>query len=161
MGPMADSIVGLPQQMASWEAVRKEVREFWMLIEFHLANEYGTLFAFAGVCRFSGRILSQNGNFECQLCDSARLNGNIVAVTVFSTTVCGSPAMINSILESMLQPTLAWAPGAMELVIVLVIVMVLFGNRLPGTMRSLGQSLVQFKKGMREDDNDNSNDKLP
>ncbi len=69
--------------------------------------------------------------------------------------------MINSILESMLQPTLAWAPGAMELVIVLVIVMVLFGNRLPGTMRSLGQSLVQFKKGMREDDNDNSNDKLP
>ncbi len=69
--------------------------------------------------------------------------------------------MINSIFETMLQPTLAWAPGAMELVIVLVIVMVLFGNRLPGTMRSLGQSLVQFKKGMREDDNDNSNDKLP
>lgn len=161
MGPMADSIVGLPQQMASWEAVRKEVREFWMLIEFHLANECGTLFAFAGVYQYSGRILSQNGNFECQLCDSARLNGNIVAVTVFMTPVCGSPTMINSILESMLQPTLAWAPGAMELVIVLVIVMVLFGNRLPGTMRSLGQSLVQFKKGMREDDNDNSNDKLP
>lgn len=69
--------------------------------------------------------------------------------------------MINSVFETMLQPTLAWAPGAMELVIVLVIVMVLFGNRLPGTMRSLGQSLVQFKKGMREDDNDNSNDKLP
>ncbi|RLT11110.1 MAG: twin-arginine translocase TatA/TatE family subunit [Planctomycetota bacterium] len=61
----------------------------------------------------------------------------------------------------MLQPTLAWAPGAMELVIVLVIVMVLFGNRLPGTMRSLGQSLVQFKKGMRENDDDTSNDKLP
>ena len=48
----------------------------------------------------------------------------------------------------------------MELVIVLVIVMVLFGNRLPGTMRSLGQSLVQFKKGMNEDD-DKSGDKLP
>ncbi|MEJ7594258.1 MAG: twin-arginine translocase TatA/TatE family subunit [Planctomycetaceae bacterium] len=69
--------------------------------------------------------------------------------------------MINTIREMMIQPILAWAPGAMELVIVLVIVMVLFGNRLPGTMRSLGQSLVQFKKGMREDDNDNSNDKLP
>ena len=69
--------------------------------------------------------------------------------------------MLNTILETMRQPTLAWAPGAMELVIVLVIVMVLFGNRLPGTMRSLGQSLVQFKKGMREDDNDNTNDKLP
>jgi len=69
--------------------------------------------------------------------------------------------MINLIFETMLQPMLAWVPGPMELVIVLVIVMVLFGNRLPGTMRSLGQSLVQFKKGMREDDNDNSNDKLP
>lgn len=69
--------------------------------------------------------------------------------------------MINATLETMLQPTLAWAPGAIELVIVLVIVMVLFGNRLPGTMRSLGQSLVQFKKGMREDDNDDSKDKLP
>jgi len=69
--------------------------------------------------------------------------------------------MIKAIFEAMLQPTLAWAPGAMELVIVLVIVMVLFGNRLPGTMRSLGQSLVQFKKGMRENDDDTSNDKLP
>ena len=147
--------------MTSLEAVGNEVREFWTLIEFHLTNECGTLFAFAGVCRFSRRILSQNGNFECQLCVSARLNGNIVAVNVFMTPVCGSPAMINTVFETMRQPTLAWAPGAMELVIVLDIVMVLFGNRLPGTMRSLGQSLVQFKKGMREDDNDNSNDKLP
>ena len=147
--------------MTSWEAVREQVRGFWTLIEFHRANDCGTVFAFAGVCRFSGRILSQNGNFECHLCDSARLIGKIVAVTVFMTPVCGSPAMVNTIFETMLQPTLAWAPGAMELVIVLVIVMVLFGNRLPGTMRSLGQSLVQFKKGMREDDNDNANDKLP
>jgi len=68
--------------------------------------------------------------------------------------------MINSIFDVMLQPTLAWAPGPVELVILLVIVMVLFGNRLPGTMRSLGQSLVQFKKGMN-DDNDKSGDKLP
>jgi sec-independent protein translocase protein TatA len=86
-----------------------------------------------------------------------------VAVPAFLTTVCGNFAMFNSIFNAMLQPTLAWAPGPMELVIVLVIVMVLFGNRLPGTMRSLGQSLVQFKKGMREDDNDkdDANDKLP
>lgn len=68
--------------------------------------------------------------------------------------------MINSIFDIMLQPTLAWAPGIGELLIVMVIVMVLFGNRLPGTMRSLGQSLVQFKKGMSEDD-DKSGDKLP
>lgn len=134
-----------------------------MLMEFHLANECGTLFAFAGVCRFSGRILSQNGNFECHLCASARLNGKILAVNVFMTPVCGSLAMINLVLETIQGPTLAFLglPGGAELVIVLVIIVVLFGNRLPGTMRSLGQSLVQFKKGMREDDNDNSNDKLP
>lgn len=69
--------------------------------------------------------------------------------------------MTDILFQTLLQPTLAWAPGAMELVIVLVIVMVLFGNRLPGTMRSLGQSLVQFKKGMREGDEDDSKDKLP
>ena len=71
--------------------------------------------------------------------------------------------MINLIFETFHDPTLAvfGLPGGAELIIVLVIIIVLFGNRLPGTMRSLGQSLVQFKKGMREDDNDNSNDKLP
>ena len=69
--------------------------------------------------------------------------------------------MIDSVFKMMLWPTLAWAPGPMELVIVLVIVMVLFGNRLPGTMRSLGQSLTQFKKGMHEGDDDDSKEKLP
>ena len=71
--------------------------------------------------------------------------------------------MINLVLKTLQSPTLAvfGLPGGAELIIVLVIIIVLFGNRLPGTMRSLGQSLVQFKKGMREDDNDNSNDKLP
>jgi sec-independent protein translocase protein TatA len=57
------------------------------------------------------------------------------------------------------QPIFAWVPGWMEMAIVLVIVMLLFGNRLPGTMRSLGQSLVQFKKGMKEGDDEGS-DKL-
>lgn len=58
------------------------------------------------------------------------------------------------------NPLLAWAPGIWEMVIVLAIVMLLFGSRLPSTMRSLGQSLVQFKKGMREGDDDNGTDKL-
>jgi sec-independent protein translocase protein TatA len=49
---------------------------------------------------------------------------------------------------------LAWTPGYPELLIVLVIALLLFGNRLPGTMRSLGQSLNQFKKGMREGEED-------
>lgn len=50
--------------------------------------------------------------------------------------------------------SLAWAPGPVELGICLVLALVLFGNRLPATMRSLGQSLNQFKKGMREGEED-------
>lgn len=38
----------------------------------------------------------------------------------------------------------------MELAIVGGIVLLLFGNRLPGLMRSLGRSIVEFKQGARE-----------
>lgn len=41
-----------------------------------------------------------------------------------------------------------------ELAIILVICLVLFGSRLPSTMRSLGTSLKEFKKGMRESEGD-------
>ena len=37
-----------------------------------------------------------------------------------------------------------------ELIIVAVIVLVLFGSRLPKVMRSLGSSLTEFKKGVNE-----------
>lgn len=67
--------------------------------------------------------------------------------------------MHNLLFKIASQPLFAWVPGWMEMAIVLVIVMLLFGNRLPGTMRSLGQSLVQFKKGMKEGDDEGS-DKL-
>ncbi len=40
--------------------------------------------------------------------------------------------------------------GPMELVIVGGIVLLLFGNRLPSLMRSLGRSVVEFKQGVRE-----------
>lgn len=40
--------------------------------------------------------------------------------------------------------------GLTELLIFLVIVLVLFGKRLPGTMRALGQSITEFKKGTRD-----------
>ena len=72
--------------------------------------------------------------------------------------------MSSLVLDSMTTPLLALLglPGGSELIIVLVIIVLLFGNRLPGTMRSLGQSLVQFKKGMKEndDDQDGGADKL-
>ncbi len=47
-----------------------------------------------------------------------------------------------------------------EIIVFLVIVLLLFGNRLPGAMKSLGQSVTQFKKGMNEPEED-TNAKLP
>lgn len=38
-------------------------------------------------------------------------------------------------------------PGPTELIILAMIVLLLFGKRLPGAMRSLGQSITEFKKG--------------
>jgi sec-independent protein translocase protein TatA len=39
--------------------------------------------------------------------------------------------------------------GTYDLLIVAAIVLLLFGNRLPGVMRSLGRGVVEFKKGVR------------
>lgn len=41
-------------------------------------------------------------------------------------------------------------PSGPELIIVLVIALLLFGKRLPGAMRSVGQSITEFKRGMNE-----------
>jgi sec-independent protein translocase protein TatA len=40
-------------------------------------------------------------------------------------------------------------PGGYELIVVAVIALLLFGNRVPGVMRSLGQGITEFKKGIR------------
>lgn len=47
---------------------------------------------------------------------------------------------------------LAWVqPGPFELVIILVVVLLLFGGKkLPGLSRSIGRSLSEFKKGKKE-----------
>ena len=39
-------------------------------------------------------------------------------------------------------------PGHSELIIVLAVMLLLFGNRLPSVMRSLGRGVVEFKKGI-------------
>jgi sec-independent protein translocase protein TatA len=39
-------------------------------------------------------------------------------------------------------------PGHFEMLIIAAIALLLFGNRLPGAMRSLGRSVVEFKKGV-------------
>jgi sec-independent protein translocase protein TatA len=41
-------------------------------------------------------------------------------------------------------------PGPFEMCIIAGIVLLLFGNRLPGAMRSMGRSITEFKSGMNE-----------
>ena len=44
----------------------------------------------------------------------------------------------------------AWLlPGHLEILIVAMIALLLFGNRLPSVMRSMGRSIVEFKKGVQ------------
>lgn len=41
--------------------------------------------------------------------------------------------------------------GPMEMMIVAGIALLLFGKRLPAVARSLGQGIVEFKKGLNDD----------
>jgi sec-independent protein translocase protein TatA len=45
--------------------------------------------------------------------------------------------------------------GPMEIAIVGGVMLLLFGNRLPSVMRSLGKSVVEFKKGLADIDDPN------
>ncbi|NLX55119.1 MAG: twin-arginine translocase TatA/TatE family subunit [Planctomycetaceae bacterium] len=50
--------------------------------------------------------------------------------------------------------------GHVELLIVAFVILLLFGNRLPGLMRSLGRGVVEFKSGLRGDDDDDDDDAI-
>jgi len=39
-------------------------------------------------------------------------------------------------------------PGGYEFLVVAFVALLIFGNRLPGVMRSLGQGMTEFKKGV-------------
>ena len=43
-----------------------------------------------------------------------------------------------------------WTPGPFEIIAILVVALLLFGRRLPEIARSMGKSLIEFKKGMKE-----------
>jgi sec-independent protein translocase protein TatA len=49
----------------------------------------------------------------------------------------------------------------LAMLIILVVVLLLFGNRLPQLMRSLGRSVVEFKKGINDPDEEEESDDRP
>jgi sec-independent protein translocase protein TatA len=50
---------------------------------------------------------------------------------------------------------LLWGPpGGWEWVIILVVVLIFFGNRIPGLARSLGSGITEFKSGLKEGESD-------
>jgi len=53
--------------------------------------------------------------------------------------------------------------GPTELIVLAIVVLLLFGSRLPSVMRSLGRGVVEFKKGVQgiEDDLDENGNPLP
>lgn len=57
---------------------------------------------------------------------------------------------------------LAWTLGMPEIIIILVIVLLLFGStKIPQLMRGMGQGIGEFKKGMKDGDQDASKPEAP
>ena len=49
------------------------------------------------------------------------------------------------------------SPGPVQVLIVGLVVLLLFGNRLPSVMRSLGEGITEFKKGIKGDEDSKPN----
>jgi sec-independent protein translocase protein TatA len=47
--------------------------------------------------------------------------------------------------------TFAWAPGGMEIILILAVILILFGaKKIPELARGMGQGIKEFKKATRE-----------
>ncbi|HKK10015.1 MAG TPA: twin-arginine translocase TatA/TatE family subunit [Bacteroidales bacterium] len=61
--------------------------------------------------------------------------------------------MINSVL-------LAFSPGPLEIILILVIVLLLFGGKkIPELMKGMGKGIKNFKEGINSDDEEDSESK--
>ena len=45
-----------------------------------------------------------------------------------------------------------WTPGALEIVVILVVGVLIFGNRLPKMIGDMGKGIREFRKGLKEDE---------
>ena len=59
-----------------------------------------------------------------------------------------------------MKSLLLWSPGAPELILIVVIVLLLFGGKkIPELMRGLGKGVKEFKDASKEELNENKEDK--
>ena len=47
-------------------------------------------------------------------------------------------------------------PGHLEVIIILAVILLLFGHRLPSMMRNMGRSVNSFKQGIHEGEEDDA-----